>query len=538
MLNKLVQLSGRWLDTYADKVKSLRGGWRIGGAIFAGAAGALALAPVYALPLLAVSLTTLIFLLDAASHAKKPLLSAFWTGWAFGLGYFVAGIYWMAFSFFVQAEEFAWLSPLAVLGLPSFLGLFTGAACVCAVRFWRPGWRRIVLFAAVWAIFEYVRGHVLTGLPWNLTGQALAGSALLGQSAAWYGAYGLSLVAIMLGAAPAAWAGARLPARRVLLGPVITVLGLCGLIVFGALRLQAPDASAPTGKFVRIVQPNIPQREKIDPSLWRRNFDRQLTMSAAGLPSNGDVFIIWPENAAPLINEARAPLYDMGAALPANATVLLGAVRREVDASGDVRFYNSLAVAPQTPNGREIVAFYDKHHLVPFGEYLPFRGVLDLLGLSQLAPYEDGFTPGAGPSVLSTAGSIFSPLICYEVIFPGRMYPKGNRPEWLLTVTNDAWFGDTSGPRQHLDQARLRSIETGLPMIRSANTGISAVIDSKGRILNRAPLYSAGVIDSALPAPLGSTLYARVGDMLFLLMVVVFLTISVECRHCARSARQ
>ncbi|MEM9495432.1 MAG: apolipoprotein N-acyltransferase [Pseudomonadota bacterium] len=502
-------------------------GWRRRAATFvAGACGALSMAPVYATPLLVVSFSALILLLDGAAATAQPRRAAFSAGWWFGLGYFVAGIYWMAFSFFVQAKEFAWMAPFAVFGLPAFLGLFTGCACAVAMALWRPGWRRIALFAVVWMGAEFLRGHVLTGLPWNLPGQAFAGAPLLAQSAAWYGVYGLSFAAVLIAAAPAVWIGASLPPRRVLAGAGVSLLGFCVLLGVGAARLAAIETPALTANAVRIVQPNIPQREKIDPSYWRRNFDRLLEMSAfnfsSALTDGAErIFIVWPENAVPLLDEAYGPLGDMDAALPSRAVVIAGAVRRETDASGKTRFFNSIAIAPRTAAGRRVVAHYDKHHLVPFGEYLPLKGLLEAIGLAQLAPYDDGFTRGEGPRVMNAGGPSFAPLICYEAIFPGALYPREERPAWLLTVTNDAWFGDTSGPRQHLDQARLRAIETGLPMVRAANTGISAVIDAKGRVLARKPLYQAGVIDYPLPGAMSETIYHKFGDLLFFLMLAL-----------------
>lgn len=516
------------VERAAAKIRAANGWRRALIAFCAGLAAALALAPVYALPLLAVGFSVLILLIDGAHAAQNPKRSAFAAGWFFGFGYFLAGIYWMAFSFFVQAEQFAWMAPFAVMGMPAFLGIFTGAASLAAVMVWREGWRRIFLLAAIWTIFEYARGHVLTGLPWNLAGQALAGSAIGAQSVAWYGAYGLSLVTVFLAAAPAATLGIgsdRRGAAQALAGVIAMLAGTALLFLAGAIRLALPEP-APDGRtFLRIVQPNIPQREKIDPDMWARNFGRQLALSKGAIPADARLFIIWPENGAPLLSEAQTALGVLSEELPKNAVLLAGAIRRERDDEGIVRYYNSIAVVPETPVGRRVVAHYDKHHLVPFGEYLPFYALLRAIGLAQLTPYGDaGFSPGKGPAVMNAGGPSFAPLICYEVIFPRELYPQGERPEWLLTVTNDAWFGDTSGPRQHLDMARLRATEAGLPMARSANTGISAVIDAKGRILSRVKLYEAGRIEAALPPALPRTLYDRVGDWLFWGMGLGFIT--------------
>ncbi len=517
------------LDHIAERIRAATGWRRALIAFLAGLAAALALAPIYMLPLMAVGFSVLILLVDGAYGAIRPMRGAFAAGWFFGFGYFLASIYWMAFSFFVQADQFAWMSPFAMLGMPAFLAFFPGLSCFAAVKFWRSGWPRIFIFAAIWTLFEYARGHVLTGLPWNLVGQALAGSAIGAQTAAWYGAYGLSLATVLLAAAPAAELGARRTPTAVMSGLAAMLVGAGVLFAVGALRLSLPEPDQDGENFLRIVQPNIPQREKIDPNMWARNFTRQLELSKGAAPAKGRLFIIWPENGAPLLSEATTALQVLSQELPENSVLLAGAIRRADDRDGVERYYNSIAIVSETPAGRRVIAHYDKHHLVPFGEYLPFYDWLRVIGLAQLTPYGDaGFSPGDGPAVLNAGGPSFAPLICYEVIFPGAIYPNNNRPEWLLTVTNDAWFGDTSGPRQHLDMARLRSIEAGLPMARSANTGISAVIDAKGRILGRVRLYQEGRLEAALPPPLPRTLYDRVGDWIFLAFAIGFLVPAVR----------
>jgi len=495
--------------------------WRRRGVSFgAGLLAALSLAPFYALPLLAVGFSLFILLLDGAAKGEKPIRTAASIGWGFGFGYFLLGIYWMAFSFFVQADAFAWMAPFAVTGMPAFLGLFSAGAATLSMAFWLPGWRRVVVFTIAWVLFEYARGHILTGLPWNLVGQTLAGTAVGAQTAAWWGAYGLSFVAILLATAPIATLSA---AQSWWKGSAASVAGLALLFAVGAARLALMPAEDHEDVFVRIVQPNIPQREKIDQTLWSRNFERHLDLSKGINRSSARVFVIWPENGVPVLDEVPDALVAVSEALPRNAVLIAGSVRRqniEGGGSRDYRYFNSIAVIPETPSGRRAVAHYDKHHLVPFGEYLPLKNVLRAIGLAQLAPFEDGFTPGAGPRTMNAGGPSFSPLICYEAIFPGAMHPKDDRPEWLLTVTNDAWFGDTSGPRQHLDQARLRSIETGLPMARAANTGVSALIDGRGVYMSRLKLYESGAIEAPLPKALNPTLYAQLGDLIFGLMVL------------------
>ncbi|MFC2951145.1 apolipoprotein N-acyltransferase [Marinicaulis aureus] len=500
----------------------------------AGLAAATALAPLYLLPLMAVGMTVLVLLIDGAAAHSKPGRSAFIAGWFWGFGYFLAGVYWMALSFFVQADQFAWMAPFALAGMPAFLALFTGAAALCCAAFPKTGWARIVFFAGVFALVEYGRGHILTGLPWNLTGQVFAGSAVGAQTAAWYGAYGLSLVAIFLAAAPAAGLEAD-DKTKPLSGFWVMLGGAALLFAAGAIRLAMPEPQGDARQLVRIVQPNIPQREKIQWSYWAKNFERQMEHSRGAVPPDAQLFIIWPENGAPLLSESPSALEALSEELPENSVLIAGTVRREEAENGEERWYNSIAVVEQEEDRRRITAHYDKHHLVPIGEYLPFYDFLSQIGVAALTPYQDrGFSSGLGPTTLSAGGASFSPMICYEAIFPGASYFKGERPDWLVVATNDAWFGDSSGPRQHLDMARLRAVETGLPMARSANTGVSALIDAKGRILARIPLYQAGKIDAPLPPKLPRTLYDRAGDWPFLLFVLIFLILPFQGKLFAR----
>lgn len=514
-----------------EKAKALAGWRRWLAAFIAGVAAALAQAPFYLLPLMAAGFSALILLLDGARGAPRQGRAAFAAGWFFGFGYFLVGLYWVAYSFLVQAEEFAWMAPFAVSGLPAFLALFWGAAAAIAAKIRVDGWRRILVFAAIFMVAEYARGHVLTGLPWNLPGQALAGAAVLSQTAAWWGVYGLSFIMIVIATLPVAFGAAgRGPAK----GGLGALAGLAALTAFGAARLALNPRGDVEGKTVRIVQPNIPQREKIDNELWSRNYERQIALSEAAAPEAGTLFILWPENAVPVIDEVAEGLEALSERLPKNSVLIAGAVRRTAAGVSPTLYYNSISVIEERDGARAIVAHYDKHHLVPFGEYLPMQGLLRAVGLAQLAPYDDGFTAGAGPATIRKAGTAFAPLVCYEAIFPGAVYPKGDRPEWIATVTNDSWFGDSAGPRQHFDQARLRAIETGLPMARSANSGVSGLIDGAGRTIARIALYKQGVIDAPLPRALAPTLYARLGDLPFWLMVLGSGAIAIFGRRTSR----
>ena len=495
-------------------------GWRRWAiAFFAGGAAALSMAPFYFFPLLIVGYTILSVFIDASNNQARPRFCAFIAGWWFGFGYFLFGIYWMAFSFFVQADEFAWMAPIAITVLPAFLALFPAAAAALSRAFWPHGWRRILLFSVVFASFEYLRGHILTGLPWNLSGQALAGAAIWAQTAAWYGAYGLSLVTIFISVLPVLGisnADNHYNWKRGVLPPAIAI---AFLLAVGWVRLIDTESGPQREVGIRVVQPNISQREKIDPSFWGENFNKQLSLSQSENSSDHDLIIIWPENGVPLLDESPRAMSILATSLPEQSVLVAGAVRRTRAKNGEQSYYNSIAIASRDKDSLSIAGHYDKHHLVPFGEYLPFFQLLNAVGLAQLTPYGDaGFARGKGPATYQIAGAEFALLICYEAIFPGEIYPKGERPDGIITVTNDAWFGDSSGPRQHLDQARLRSIESGLPMARSANTGISAIIDAKGRIVEKLPLYERGKIDAPLPRKLPRTLYGLVGDWLFVAM--------------------
>jgi len=507
------------LFSIAARIEALTGWRRALAAFAAGAGAALAEAPYYLLPLIVVGFSVLLLLIDGARNGGQAMRRGFFAGWFFGFGYFLVSLFWVGFAFLVQAEEFAWMAPFAVAGLPAFLAFFTGLAAALCARYGGDRWPRLFAFATLYMIAEYARGHILTGLPWNLPGQALAGTAIGAQTAAWWGVYGLSFIVVLIGAAPAAM---KTEGEKGIQKGALIALAATGVIfAVGALRLALHPQTDHDGVYVRIVQPNIPQREKIDGDFWQRNYDRQIDLSSAPAPEGGAGFILWPENAVPVIDEVPEGLEALSQRLPKNATLIAGAVRRETGEDGKTRYFNSMSVVAETTAGRETIAHYDKHHLVPFGEYLPLFALMKPLGLSELTPFgDDGFTKGEGPKTIRAGGPAFSPLICYEAIFPGRVYPAGDRPEWIATVTNDSWFGDSSGPRQHFDQARLRAIETGLPMARSANSGVSGLIDGAGRVIDRIGLYQTGVIEAPLPEALPAPLYARVGDLIFLLMLI------------------
>lgn len=485
------------------------GGWRrLLLAFTAGAASATGFAPLDFFPAMLLGYAVLVLLLDGADAGARPVRRGAAAGWAFFFGQFLVGLHWIAYPFLIYPDSNLWQLPFALF-LPAGLALFGGLACAIAIYFWQDGPGRIFIFAVMLAVSEWLRGHVFTGFPWNLPAYGWGASLAVLQSASLVGAYGLSLLTILLGASLA-----ELAARRWQL-PAAMILLFAALWGFGAARLSAAPLDTVPGVSIRLVQPNIPQAEKYVRRLMLRNWTRLLALSTQpGKPTH----IVWPE-AATGFAVARAPgaLDQIGLFTARGQTLITGSDRFVRDAQG-LHAYNSLYLfAP----GGGLPQTYDKFHLVPFGEYLPLAGVLGSIGLSQFA-VGPGFSAGDHPHVLNAAPApLVSPLICYEVIFPHAVTdPKGAHPGWLVNITDDSWFGPWAGPHQHLLTAQVRAIEEGLPIARAANTGISAMIDGNGRVRGHLALNRMGVVDAALPRALAPTLYDRFGDLVFLLLLV------------------
>lgn len=508
----------------------LAAGWRRRFiALIAGAVSALAMAPFDAWPVLAVTLPILVWLLDGAGAGLPGLRAAFASGWWFGFGYFVAGLYWIGMALLVEADRFAWALPLAVLAIPAGLALFTGFGAVLARLLWRPGAPRILAFAAAFTVVEYLRGHILNGLPWNSFGYALAAVPALAQTASLVGLWGLTLIALAAFAAPATLADGREYSPRPWLPVAIATAVLVAMAGYGGWRLAFTEVAQVDGVKLRIMQPNVPQDEKFRPAAKQAIMDRYIALSdRATAPDRGGVrditHLIWPESAFPFFLE-REPdaLGRIANLLPPGVVLITGAARVEPPAPPAAplpRVYNSIRVLG---DDGAILATYDKVHLVPFGEFLPLQALMDAVGLEPLTRVHGGFTAGTRLHPLVVPGlPAASPLICYEAIFPGAVVPASGRPGFLLNLTNDAWFGITPGPYQHFAQARLRTIEEGLPLVRAANNGISAIVDPLGRVQRRLPLGEDGVIDGTLPKAIAPTAYARYGDVPALLLMCLF----------------
>jgi apolipoprotein N-acyltransferase len=488
------------------------GGWSARAlALVAGLVMALSQPPVSWPVVLFIALPVLLWLLDGARGGR----GAFALGWCAGLGFFGAGLFWIVDPFLVEPDVFGWLAPIALLGMSGGLALFWGAAFAIAHRFWRPGWSRAVLLAAVWTLVETLRGHVLTGFPWALPAYAWIDTPIA-QSLAIVGPYGLSFLTLLAGLLPGV-----LSPPTVGVAAALVALGWG----FGAWRLAEPLPARAVPVQVRLVQPNMPQNEKWQPGKEEEFFRRHLALSGATADPRPDV-TIWSETAVAFIldQDPMAQAVAAGSVGP-DGHLLLG-IRRFEDTPGGRLWFNSLAVLGPDGATRTV---YDKARLVPFGEYIPLKGIAARLGIPALTTMtRGGFSPGPGPRVLTVPGvPPFLPLICYEAIFPDAARVPGARPEWLVQVTNDAWFGEASGPYQHFAQARARAIEQGLPLARAANTGISAMVDPRGQIVAELGLGETGYLDAALPAPLESTVYSQIGDFPPVLMIITVFVLTL-----------
>ncbi len=517
----------------------LASGWRrVAVALAAGALSALAFAPFNAWPILFVTFPVLVWLVDGSAAGRwSGAAAAAGAGWCFGFGFFVAGLYWIGYAFLVDAKTFAWLLPAAVAGLPAYLALFTALGLAAARLIWVRGPERLLALAAMLTIAEWLRGHLLSGFPWNTFGYALTQPLVLGQSVSLIGIWGLTFLTVAICASPAVLADDSVDTPRPFRAPLFGLVILAGLTGYGAVRLWMNPTTFVSGVNLRIMQPNLQQDEKFNYSAKSQVMARYLRLSdrATGPQSGGvhDVtHLIWPESAFPffLTREPDA-LAQIAGLLKPGTELVTGAVRAPPSATvQNPRAYNSVYVID--PDG-SIRGIYDKVHLVPFGEYLPLQGVLERLGLRQLTKQVGGFLSGDRRRAMEVPHAPkMLPLICYEAIFPGSAVPSDERPGWLVNVTNDGWFGISTGPYQHFQQARALAIAEGLPLVRAANTGISAVIDPVGRIINALPLGVEGVLDSKLPNAIEPTYFLIFGDyVLILFLIVSFMAVTRRRLH-------
>lgn len=500
-------------------------GWRrnITAFIF-GVFATLTLAPFFLFPLLLPSFSGLLWLLDAAPSRKRM----FWDGWWWGWGFFMSGLYWFCVALLTDPEKFGWLIPPTLFGLNAIIAIYAGVAC------WLTSWIRvrgiskIVIFTIIWTLVDFARAHLFTGFPWNLIGYSFGFSDASLQMASIIGIYGLTWFAVLLGTSPVALGAKKTGA--------IYVVALWSVFLFGTFwgagRLHQANAINEDQRFVkgvllRLVQANISQPHKWDPALQIQGLKEHISLTQSpGL--DAVTHVIWPETAVPFAITADTPITrKLGAILPSGKILITGSLRTQGDEK-NFQLWNSLSALDHEGN---IVGYYDKIRLVPFGEFLPFRRFFPK---SWLTPVGDvDFSTGTGghlagfPNLPPTL-----PLICYEVIFTELPLPDDLRPQLLLSVTNDAWFGSSTGPYQHFEMARMRSVEQGVPMVRVANTGISAVIDSFGQVVSSIPLLTKGVLDVRLPyAQAEATWYHKLKGYFFPLLLMIGLILIVNQRN-------
>ena len=512
---------------WAAQVGNLSGWRRNLAALIFGMMATLAMPPLFLFPLLIASFTGLYWLISAASP-KRAFLDGWWWGW----GYYISGLYWMCIALMTDPDKFAWMIPFALFGLTAVIAIYCGVACWIYKRLVIPSLSRdlckdpsttlrsaqgeniltnIFTFATVWTLVEFARGHLFTGFPWNLAGYSFAVSDAAIQLASLAGAYGLTWWAVWLAAVPAS--GNR---RAIALSYIMCAL----LIGWGQWRLNGANHDTVPGVTLRLVQANILQHHKWDPKLQIEGLREYIRLTRA--PGIEKVtHVIWPETAIPyVVKQGTFLTRALGSALPPGGLLISGGLREERE--GDRwELWNSLMAFDRKGT---IVGRYDKYKLVPFGEFVPFREWLPDALLTPVGMKD--FSRGQGPQTLDWPGLVpVSPLICYEAIFPELAVAADRRPELLLNVTNDAWFGMSSGPHQHFHMARLRAVEQAVPLVRVANTGISGVIDSYGHVLSRIELGKKAILDVSLPKTSDKPFYARYGNNFLWLLGLINLII-------------
>lgn len=461
---------------------------------------------------------------------SATMLRAWFSGFLFGLGYFVTGLWWIGNALLVEGNEFAWVWPISVIGLPTLLSLFTATYLSIARKISNP--QKIsgfFIFSLFLTFSEWTRGNAFTGFPWNLYGYAWSEHMPMAQMSFYIGAYGLTFLSVLWAASAGFILTSPFTCKKKLslAAAVVVLLALC--FTLGSVRLSRNNTLLESDSAVIVVQPNIPQNMKWDPAAVQDNFVKSIRMSRDALVEDKgikNIFIVWPETAISptvyTVNDNMEMIRDtLQSYRPARAYLVTGVLRQIANPDGAIDFTNSVVALNDQLTSVDI---YDKTHLVPFGEFIPLQ---DWIPLKPVAAFK-GFVRGEGPKTVSDNDiPTFSPLICYEIIFPNEIVSRKNvSPDWIVNVTNDGWYGDSAGPHQHFAQTRMRAIEEGLPVIRSANTGISGVIDPYGRVLEQANIFSTETLFSYLPAKIENPYGAvRTGLAIIMLLTSLFLMI-------------
>lgn len=483
-------------------------------AFFFGVCATLTLAPIYIFPLIIPAYGGLFWLVSNATTKKR----AFADGWWWGFGFFTTGLYWFCIALLTDPEKFAWAIPFCLVGLNGIIALYPAVACLLYFLLrhtdesrypvkclsWIPTFvgmtatGKAITFSTIWLVVEYARSHLFSGFPWNLAGYSFGFSDISLQLASIIGIYGLTFFTVLLGVS-----AVIIRTNRIFLLSIWSLFTIS--LIWGNYRLENAKEGEPTGVLLRLVQANIQQNHKWNPDLQKQGLDEHIRLTnSEGLDKI--THVIWPETATPYALRSDTSLTKyLGSSLPNGVQLITGALRVE----GDENNYNIYNSAVMLDNSGKIIGNYDKHALVPFGEFIPLRFLIP--SWLKLPVGNKDFSRGNGAETKKWQGlPPVSVLICYEGIFPETAVDMNNRPEWLLNITNDAWFGMSSGPHQHFEMVRMRAVEQGLPLVRIANTGITAYIDEYGRIKGQIPLGEQGVLDMELhKSTLDGTIYSE-----------------------------
>lgn len=486
-----------------------------------GLVSALAFPPLYALYLFVLALCLMFKLTDLCTSYKQVILKSYW----FGFGFFVAGLYWIGNALLVDIVNLGWLYPLTLLAIGGFFGLFMIPPFAVWYYFKKNNiWYKIIAFACVWVLAEWVRSFIFTGFPWNLLGTVFAFNDIFIQSACLWGTYGLSFIFLILSASIYALFEGNKKSSLIII--CITVLFLT---IFGLVRIKNYNTQNSDIK-IRLVQPSIAQSMKWNKNELENNFYKYIELSKQE-PLNDVDFVVWGETALPFDIEYNEKYRErIKEAIPDSGYLITGLVRYDI-INGKYEAFNSMYVIDKNA---QIVAFYDKNHLVPFGEYIPLRKYLP----DWIRPIANNIADFSTSEKLKNIKiknyPKFGALICYEIIFPDEVVNRQDKPDWLVVLTNDGWYGKSSGPYQHLVSAKMRAIEEGISIVRSANSGISAVINPLGKISQQIELNKIGAQDIYLP--LNSkifTLYSLYGkNAVLLLMLLILVAILHTTRGC------
>ena len=533
--------------TWLAETAMLSHGWRRFLIVLAaGALAGLSVPPLFILPALFVALPVWVWCLDGAEPGRglrRVFGPAFSIGFGFGLGYFTVAFHWLGAAFLLEGGIMIAVMPFAIVALAALIALFWGLGSALAHLLWSPGPWRVVTLASAITTAEFARGHLFSGFPFDLLGYALTADEAMMQLSAVVGVYGLTLLVLLVAMTPALiWPGAGRGLVRRLAPFAVALLVLAGQFGWGSLRLGGTAVSARTDIRMRLVQPMIAEHadwQGVDPPAI---VDRLIALSEnrtgpddPGLPAT--THLVWPESSLPFYLSQYPDIFSrVGRMLPPGTTLLAGAPRQPLDAGGEISLtprdpeageaaFNSI-LAINTDG--EVIASYDKSHLVPFGEFLPFPHVFASIGLGQFVPGASGWTPGEGRRLLSLPQTPpFLALICYEAIFSGDLGSDVGAAAFLFNITNDGWFDGSIGPAQHAHHARLRAVEEGMALVRAANTGVTMLVDPLGRVTASLPAGQEGLIDVSPANRLAPTPFAQWRHWPLLVVLVLLAVVSV-----------